>query len=32
VQWDDKLIRGLGNLPAAWSFRPAPGWEEIQEG
>jgi hypothetical protein len=32
VRWDERLIQGLGNLPAPFSLRPAPGWESIREG
>jgi hypothetical protein len=31
VRWDERLIQGLGNLPAPHSLRPAPGWESIRE-
>lgn len=32
VRWDERLVQGLGSLPAPLSFRPAPGWEGIREG
>jgi hypothetical protein len=32
VRWDERLVQGIENLPAPFTFRPAPGWESIREG